>query len=54
LFQYLAVKVDVQVEPLSAATGIELERRFGPAEFELVVALLAECAAHFFNIVGPR
>jgi hypothetical protein len=39
LFQYLAVKVDVQVEPLSTATGIELERRFGSAEFELVIAL---------------
>jgi hypothetical protein len=39
LFQYLAVKVDVQVESLSTATGIELERRFGSAEFELVIAL---------------
>lgn len=54
LLQYLAVKVDVQVEPLSSATGIELKRRLGPAEFELIKALLAERAAHFLNVVGPH
>jgi hypothetical protein len=54
LLQYLAVKVDVQVEPLAAAAGIELERRFRPAEFELVKALLGERVAHFTNVVGQR
>ena len=54
LFQYLAVKIDVQMKPLSPTTGIELERRLGPAEFELVKALFAERVAHFFNIVGPH
>ena len=54
MFRYLAVVVDVQVKTLAATAGVEFERRLGPAELKLVIALFAERAAHFVSTVGPH